>query len=62
MVDTRDFELLLSNTWLERLEELANMGGTCPSCGSTDTHRVQVMVGDKVVRTYFECNKCGNVW
>jgi transposase-like protein len=43
-------------------ERHANMGATCPSCGSTNTHTVKVESGGVVVRTYFECNNCGNVW
>jgi transposase-like protein len=43
-------------------ERYANMGATCPSCGSTNTHVVQVKDGGVVVRTYFECNSCGFVW
>lgn len=40
----------------------ARMGATCPSCGSTNSHVVQVKDGDRVVKTYFECGNCGNVW
>ncbi len=43
-------------------ERHANAGAVCPSCGSTNTHRVQVESGGVVVKTYFECNDCGNVW
>lgn len=43
-------------------ERYANMGATCPSCGSTNTRRVEVYKDGKLVRTYFACNDCGNVW
>lgn len=44
------------------LEKLANMGATCPSCGSTNTKRVEVTKNGKVVKVYFACNSCGWVW
>lgn len=47
---------------LSLLERYANSGATCPSCGSTNTHTVRVESGGVVVRTYFECGSCGNVW
>lgn len=43
-------------------QKVAVCGATCPSCGSTNTYKIQVKDGDKVVRTYFECRDCGNVW
>lgn len=47
---------------LERPPDTPQMSATCPRCGSTNTHRVQVKDGGKVVRVYFECLDCGNVW
>lgn len=44
------------------LDLFVRMGATCPSCGSTNTHRVEVRDNGKVVRVYFECAPCGNVW
>lgn len=38
------------------------MGATCPLCGSTNTQRLEVTDNGRVVRVYFECNDCGNVW
>lgn len=42
--------------------DFTRMGATCPNCGSTNTHVVKVESGGVVVRTYFACSACGNVW
>lgn len=47
---------------VKEAERHANAGGTCPACGSTNTHKIKVESGGVVVRTYFECNDCGHVW
>lgn len=55
-------ELIRTMSALLVPEPPARMGATCPACGSTNSHRVEVKNGDVVVRVYFACNDCGNVW
>lgn len=38
-------------------------GATCPDCGEANSIRIEVTDEEgNIVRVYFECQNCGNVW